>query len=38
LLIVKNSLPLHFVKSCWFLHLALHLYPRIHFPSKRKFS
>ncbi len=38
LLIVKNSLLLHFVKSCWLKHLALHLCPRIHFPYKRKFS
>jgi hypothetical protein len=38
LLIVKNNLLVHFVKSCWLKHLALHLCPRIHFPSKRKFS
>ncbi len=37
LLIVKNNLPIHFVKSCWLKRLALHLCPRIHFLPKGNF-
>jgi hypothetical protein len=38
LLIVKNNLTIQFVKSVWFKKLAIHLCPKINFPSKRKFS
>jgi hypothetical protein len=38
LLIVKTNLIIQFVKSVWFKRLALHLCPKINFPSKRQFS
>jgi hypothetical protein len=35
---VKNNLPIQFVESVWFKHLALHLCSKINFPSRRQFS
>jgi hypothetical protein len=37
ILIVKNHLPLQFVKNSWLKILSMHLFPRIIFPSKKKF-
>ncbi len=38
LLIVKNNLTIQIFKSVSFKRLALHLCPKINFPSKRQFS
>jgi hypothetical protein len=37
LLIVKNHLPLQFVKSVWLKHLVLQLCPFVHLPSQKLF-
>jgi hypothetical protein len=38
LLIVKNNFTIQFVKSVWFKRLALHLCPKINFPSESQSS
>ncbi len=35
LLIVKNNLPIQFVKSMWLKRLISRLCPKLNFPSKR---
>ncbi len=38
ILIVKNHLPLQFVKSSWLKRFSMHLCPKIVFLSKKQFS
>jgi hypothetical protein len=38
LLVIKNHLPIQFVKSIWLKCLIMHLCPRIVFPSRKMFS
>jgi len=38
LLIVKNNLPIQFVKSMWLKCLIFCLFPKLNFPSRRQFS
>jgi hypothetical protein len=37
-LVVKSHLPIQFVGSTWLKCVALHLFSRIVFPSKKMFS
>jgi hypothetical protein len=37
-LIVKNNLPIWFVKCIWLKHLVFCLCPKLNSPSKRQFS
>lgn len=35
LLIIKNNLPIQFVKSVWLKHLVLCLFPKLNFPFRK---
>jgi hypothetical protein len=35
LLIIKNHLPMQFVESVWLKRFAIHLCPRLLFPSRK---
>jgi hypothetical protein len=38
LLFIKNHLPIQFVESTWLKCFAMHLCPKVAFPSRKMFS